>query len=73
MIIKVIYSKKDNKIYIKSKPSHSGRDRQYIIDYEDEPSKEMLQKLQGKNTAFFHAHMKENALVIDDIINDQNW
>ena len=73
MIIKVIYSKKDNKIYIKSKPSHSGRDRQHGIEYEDRPSNEMLNKLQGKNIAYFHAHMKEDSLVIDDIIDDQRW
>ena len=73
MIIKVIYSKTDNRIYFKSKPSHNGRDRQYNIDYEQEPAKIILEKMQGKNIAFFHAHMKEDSLVLDDKIDDQQW
>jgi hypothetical protein len=73
MIIKVQYNKIENKIYFKSKPSHNGRDRQYIIDHKEAPSGEMLNKLQGKRVGYFHAHMKEDSLVVDDKIDDQMW
>jgi hypothetical protein len=73
MIIKVLYSKKDKKIYITSKPSHRGQDRQHAVDIEQEPTKDFLLKMQGNEVAFFHAHLKEDLLVIDDRIDDQQW
>jgi len=73
MIIKVQYSRAANKIYITSKPSHSGRDRQHSVYFEDTPTKELLVKMQGKDTAFFHAHKNQDSLVIDDKIEDQRW
>jgi hypothetical protein len=73
MIIKVIFSKIDNKIYFKSKPSHSGRDKQHHVDFEQEPTKEILEKLAGKNVAYFHAHLSQDLLVLDDRIDDQQW
>jgi hypothetical protein len=73
MIIKVLYSKTANRIYITSKPSHNGRDRQHTVNYEEEPTTEMLNILQGKEVAYFHAHLKEDSLVIDDKIDDQHW
>jgi hypothetical protein len=73
MILKVQYSKSANRIYITSKPSHSGRDKQHAVNHEMEPSKELLNKLQGKENAYFHAHMKEDTLVLDDQIEDQRW
>jgi hypothetical protein len=73
MIIKILFSKIDHKIYFKSKPSHNGRDRQYNIEFEQEPTKELLDKMMGKNIAYFHAHMKEDLLVLDDKIENQQW
>jgi hypothetical protein len=73
MIIKVLYSKTVNKIYFSSKPSHSGRDKQYAISYEEKPTIEMLKKMQGKDKAYFHAHMKDDSLVLGDKIDDQQW
>lgn len=73
MIVKVLYSKTANRIYITSKPSHNGRDKQHAIDYEEEPTAGMLKVMQGKEMAYFHAHLKEDSLVVDDKIDDQQW
>jgi hypothetical protein len=73
MIVKVLYSKSANRIYFTSKPSHNGRDREHSVDFESEPTHELFMKLQGKDFAFFHAHMKEDTLVLDDKIDDQHW
>lgn len=73
MIVKVQYSKSANKIYITSKPSHNGRDKQYTVNYKEDASVEMLKKLQGKDVGYFHAHMKEDSLVLGDKIADQGW
>jgi hypothetical protein len=73
MIVKITHSKSANKIYITSKPSHRGQDKQHAINFEEEPNIELIKKMQGKETAFFHAHLKEDSLVIDDMIEDQRW
>lgn len=73
MIVKVRYSQSDNKIFITSKPAHSGRDRQHAVSIDFEPSEAILRKLAGKPVAYFHAHLKEDSLVLDDRIDDQQW
>lgn len=63
----------NGKVVIRTKPSHSGRDKQHAILVELDTSRENMVKMQGKMKKYFHAHMNQDTLVLDDEIEDQRW
>jgi hypothetical protein len=72
MIVKVVLLDSGN-LTIRTKPSHRGKDREHAVDIVIKPIASVLVKLNGKKIAYFHAHLKEDTLVLDDIIADQRW
>ena len=62
---------KKSLIEIRSKPRHQRGEHE--VEYDGVADLKLLEKLKGRQKVYFHAHLKEDQLVVDDEVEGQNW
>lgn len=74
MIVKVtLLRAQDGKftMEINSKPRHQRGEHE--VSFSGPAGEHLLKKLAGKSHAYFHAHLHEDNLVLDDEVTGQTW